>query len=240
MVARHVSGGHSTNGRSPARSYSDVVFRPSRQAGVIGCLLLVGGVWAWLLAARSEPRAFDAGFWFEPVTFASAELDGPLTAHDLEVISTIAASEIERAFAGLRLTLSDRRDATYRVRVVQELRDPRFRSQVEVAGASWPVSDVGGQGAVSFRFLANGAMAHAPPGADRATKIEAIGRGIGRSAVHELAHLLLPTEAIHGSDAQSYEFESASRREQYYGAMHWDVAWPLLQKQFGIVSPRQD
>ena len=34
---------------------------------------------------------------------------------------------------------------------------------------------------------------------------------------------------IHDSqDVRSYEFDSAARREQYFGEMHWDLARPLL------------
>jgi hypothetical protein len=37
----------------------------------------------------------------------------------------------------------------------------------------------------------------------------------------------------HSTDIASYEFASAARREQYFGEMHWDLAWPLLQKRIG-------
>lgn len=58
--------------------------------------------------------------------------------------------------------------------------------------------------------------------------------GIGRATVHEFVHQLLPTASIHDStDVQSYEYASAARREQYFGEMHWDLAWPLLQERIG-------
>lgn len=171
--------------------------------------------------------------WFEPVRFRSAELDGFITDPELAIVDAVARAEIANAFAGLRITITDRREAPYRVRVVESLRDPRFRGDIEVAGASWGLTGMRGQGAVSFRFLASGALAHASPGTDRAAKIEAIGRGIGRSVVHELVHQFFPSEAMHSADTGSYEFESAARRVQYYGAMHWSIAWPLLQARFG-------
>ena len=205
--------------------------RPSKQLQAIGCVLLLGGVWVWWFSARSAGRPRDAGFWFEPVTFESSALGGPITAQDLDTIASIARSEVVRAFAGLPVVVSDGRDATYRVRVVQGLTDPRFRSDIEVAGASRGVSGFGGSGAVSFRLIAGHAIGYAPPGVDRATIIAAIGRGIGRAAVHEFTHEFLPTAQIHGKDIQSYEYGSASRREQYYGDMHWDIAWPMLQRQ---------
>ena len=54
--------------------------------------------------------------------------------------------------------------------------------------------------------------------------------GIGRTAAHELAHLLLPQAPIHDStDIHSYEFDSAARREQDDGEMHWALARPWLE-----------
>ena len=124
--------------------------------------------------------------------------------------------------------ISDRRDATYQVRVLEGLTNPMFDSDIEIAGQSRAVSGFGGQGAVSFRLIAGHAIGYAPPGADRATIIAAIGRGIGRSVVHELTHQFLPTAQIHGSDRLSYEFGSASRPERSYGELHWDIALPML------------
>jgi hypothetical protein len=204
----------------------------SAQGIVIACALLAGGASYWVLAERSEPRVADAGFWFEDVSYASPRLGAPITSADVDKIAHVARSELTKAFRGLPFTLSDRRDARYRIRVVQELRDPRFlRRDVAVAGESRGVPGFGGQGAVSFDFLASGAVAYAPDDASRASIIEAIGRGIGRTAVHEFTHQLLPTAPIHSStDAQSYEYESAARREQYYGELRWNLAWPLLER----------
>ena len=203
----------------------------SAQGIVIACALLAGSASYWALVGRSEPRIADAGFWFEDVKYASPRLGAPVTSAEIETIARVARSELAKAFQGLRITLSDRRDATYRVRVVQRLRDQRLRRDLEIAGESRAVSGFGGQGAVSFDFLASGAVAYAPDDASRASIIEAIGRGVGRSAVHEFTHQLLPTAPIHDStDVQSYEYESAARSEQYYGELRWNLAWPLLQQ----------
>jgi hypothetical protein len=203
----------------------------SAQGILIAGAFLAGGGSYWMLAERSDPRVAEAGFWFEDVTFASSRLGAPVTAAEVETIARVARSELAKAFIGLPITLSDRRDAVYRVRVVQELRDLRFRREVEVAGESRAVSGFGGQGAVSFGFLASGAVAYAANDASRTSMIEAIGRGIGRAAVHEFTHLLLPTAAIHDTtDVRSYEYQSAARMEQYFGELHWDLAWPLLHR----------
>jgi hypothetical protein len=91
--------------------------------------------------------------------------------------------------------------------------------------------------ATLFLFLASSAVAYAPEGASRSAMIEAIGRGIGRAAVHEFAHLLLPRAPLHDSrDVQSYEYASAARREQYFGDMRWDIAWPLQQRRLRVVQ----
>jgi hypothetical protein len=212
----------------------DAMPRAWRRAVIAACLLLAGGAGVWSCdRSGSRARRAEAGVWFEPLRFRSVDLDGFITATDLKTVESVARAEIVRAFAGLPIEITDRRDAPYRVRVVESVRDPRFRSHVEVAGASWGVTGRRGHGAVSFHFLASGALAHAPADADRVAKIEAIGRGIGRTVVHELVHQFFPSEPVHSADAGSYEFESASRRVQYYGEMHWSVARPLLLARFG-------
>jgi hypothetical protein len=202
-----------------------------RQLVLFGCILVAAGASYWLMAARSACRALEAGFWFEQVAFSSPGLGGALTARDMESIAAISRSELAEAFRGLGITVSDRRDARYRVNVVQELQDMRFRRPVSVPAESRSMSGFGGQGAVSFSWLASSAVGYAPDGASRQDLVEAIGRGVGRAAVHEFAHLILPNAPIHDStDVGSYEYASAARREQFFGEMHWDVAWPLLQE----------
>jgi hypothetical protein len=182
-------------------------------------------------ACGSSGSAVDAGFWFEEVRFDSTRLGSPLTAGEIATIEWMARAELREAFRGLAISISERRDARYTLAVVQEVRDLRFRRPVGVAGQSRGITGFGGSGSVSFDFLANGAMAWAPDDAPRADLVAAIGRGIGRTAVHEFTHQILPTAPIHASrDEESYEFQSAARRAQYFGPMRWDLAWPLLQR----------
>jgi hypothetical protein len=197
---------------------------------VLACVVIAGCA----SCARPAPRTVEAGFWFDPVTFDSNRLGGPLTGDETRRIEEVARAELSAAFQGLHVAFSDRRDARYRVRVMQELLDLRFRRPVGVAGQSRAVPGFGGSGAVSFDFVANGAMSYAPAGATRASMVEAIGRGVGRTAVHEFTHQLLPKVSIHDSrDQASYEFASAARPAQYYGDIHWDLAWPLLRDRLG-------
>lgn len=197
----------------------------------------MGAVSVSVLAVRSSNRVEEIGFWFEPATYAAPALGGALTEDDLLTIEATARAEIVDAFAGLKIEVSDRRDAAYRVRVVQKVLDLRFRGERHVAGESRAISGLGGLGAVSLTYLAASAIGFAPPDADRDTIVTAIGRGIGRTAVHEFAHELLPKAALHQSqDIRSYEFASAVRQEQFYGPMHWDLAWPLLERRLGTTD----
>ena len=198
-------------------------------------MLLAGAVAYTLASPRFRPApAIELGLWFEPVTFDSNRLGTPLTSGELAAIESVARQELRNAFNGLPVTITDRRDARYTLSVAQEVLDLRFRRAVGVAGQSRGITGLGGSGRVSFDFLANGAMAWAPEGASRGDLVAAIGRGIGRTAVHEFTHQILPTAPIHDSrDEESYEFASAARPAQYVGAMHWDLAWPLLARQLG-------
>jgi hypothetical protein len=212
-----------------------------RQGLVIVFVVLAAGASVWLLAAHARAQGVQAGFWFEEVTFDVSEVEadrlgGGITREEMRRIQAVALSELRTAFTGLRIAFSDSRDATFSVRVEQTLRHPVFRLS-SVAGGSRGVWPLGGQGAVNFRVLASNAIAYAPPGADRATKIDAIGRGVGRAAAHEFAHQILGSRDIHqGADIQSYEYRSADRREQYYGPMRWDLAGPMLGERLRPVS----
>jgi hypothetical protein len=136
------------------------------------------------------------------------------------------------------MDLTDRHDARYRVRAVQHLNDPRFRGSVAVAGASRAVSMFAGDGAVNFSLLAAYADSYAPSDAERTTMVAAIGRGVGRAAVHEFLHQLLRSGEFDGTqDPNTYEYGSAARNEQYYGALHWGPARPLLERRFGSAPP---
>jgi hypothetical protein len=201
-------------------------------------IALVAGMLASVAActaAERGPRSAVLGFWFEPVSYESPVLGGPVTPPDLAVIETVARSEIVNAFQGMNITVTDRRDARYRLEVVQELLDQRMRTRkVSIAGQSHVMSGFGGSGAVNFNYMAGAAIVYAPPSASRHEIIEAIGRGIGRAAVHEFTHQLLPHAEIDGAkDRLSYEYGAASRVEQYFGTLRWDFAGPLLASKFG-------
>jgi hypothetical protein len=174
------------------------------------------------------------GFWWEPVSYTSTLIGGALTEADLATIDGVARAEIAQAFADLPIALTDSREARYRIRVVQDVRDERNRwLRMSVAGESRGSRHFGGAGSVNFSYFAAGATVFAPAGATRDEMIRAIGRGVGRGAVHEFAHVLLPDVQIHTRDRDAYEYYAASRQEQYYGALRWAGAWPRLVERFG-------
>ena len=86
-------------------------------------------------------------------------------------------------------------------------------------------------------ILAHNAIEYAPPDATRPQVVEGIGRGIGRAAVHELAHQALGGDNLahldNRTDRTSYEYANADRQEQYYGELRWTTAWAVLEQKFG-------
>ena len=192
-------------------------------AGVVCCLVAGCG---------PRVRAVELGFWLEPVSFSAPRIGEPISSDELATIETVARSEIIKAFQQLEVTVTSNRGARYKVAVVQRLNDQRVLRTMDVAGESRAMS-FGGAGAVSFNFVASGAMVYAPESATRSVIVEAIGRAVGRVAVHEFAHQLVPRTEIHDSrDPGSYEYAS-STRDQYFGDMHWDLAGPALEQRFG-------
>lgn len=187
------------------------------------------------LEYQSRTNVVTAGFWFaDDVTFAVHDprrLGGDITFAERAQIMRVARNEVETAFAPFRVRVTDVRDAFYRVAVQQVLVANR---KYAAAGQSHVFGPFGGTGSVSFITLAAQAMAYAPHNASRADMIDAIGRGIGRAAVHEFVHQILPKEPVHATqDRASYEFWSSDRPAQYYGEIRWSVARDLLAERLG-------
>lgn len=208
---------------------------PRFAAVILAVVLAAPTAWLiWRHADAARDRVIEAGFWFEDVSFESARLGGSLTAAEITRVHDTALAELTTAFRGLRIRFTPNRHARYHVRVVQAILHQRMAWSVNVAGQSRGMSGFGGGGVVNFTLLANGAVVYAPDDLDRPGIVEAIGRGVGRSAVHEFAHQLLPRAPIHQSrNRASYEFYAASRPEQYFGEVGWDLAGPLLRARFG-------
>jgi hypothetical protein len=192
-----------------------------------------------VIAWRASHTVFVVGFWFEDFPFivsesATAVLGGPLTTPEIDTIKRLSRGELTGAYAGLKLTFTDSPSAFWTVRVRGSFERRRWQ-RLPIAGETFAMGLLGGRSAVNFTEVAMAAIAHAPPGATRQILIEGIGRGIGRTAAHELAHAIL---GVHGpmdnrTDALSYEYFTHNRPSQFYGQLHWARAWPVLVERVG-------
>ena len=187
----------------------------------VGIAAALCAVVAW----RASHSRFDVGFWYEDVPFTftdgvTSALGGPLTEREIAEIKRISVAELTHAVAGLNITVTQNRRAFWTIRVRHTL-ETRRRQPLPNAGETLLMGPLGGRSAVHFTEVVMAAIAHAPPGATREILIEGIGRGTGRTAVHELAHAIV---GVRGSmdnrtDRQSYEYFTHNRPEQYYGEL---------------------
>ena len=162
----------------------------------------------------------------------TARLSGPLTREDLDAIERTSREELQRAFADFHLSISDDRKAFWRVRVVHDV-TPQSHG-LPGAGESLALGPLGGIGFVDFVAVALAAVRYAPDQASRQQIVDAIGRGIGRVAAHELGHQILGAATAHdNSDENAYEYGSPERRSQYYGELHWTTWRAPLARTLG-------
>lgn len=206
-----------------------------RQVIVIGIGVIFAAA-VWLLMAVSRSAATELAFWFEPIhsdatTALPERFGGDISADDMKIIEAVSREEIVRAFSAYPISIVGRAAARYHVRVTDGL-----HSRTGGSAESYVFPGLGGQGFVNFRSIAFGAINHAPADATREQIIAAIGRGVGRAAVHEFTHQLLGRQAPIDSskDIESYEYGSTDRRAQYYGPIRWDLAEPLLRQKFRL------
>lgn len=178
----------------------------------------------------------SAGLWYDDGAFVlphdiSTRLGGTLRPDEVALIKKVSSTELERAFFGLRIKVTGRRDAFWRVEVLDLV--PRMGG-LPSAGQSFSLGALGGTGSVGLRTLAQSALDYAPAGTQRQGVIEGIGRGVGRAAAHEFAHQILgPAMRDNHTDPNSYEYFSADRQSQFYGELRWVSAWPLLRQKLG-------
>ena len=204
------------------------------------CLGIAAVVVALGLPCCAKGRVVEAGFWFDRVTFDLPvgdveRIGGPIRPDEQSQIESVARAELETAYAGLRIRFTWQPSGFHRVSVVQDIP----ARGLPVAGASRRVPFGGGVGSVSFRTLGSQAVANAPRDANRARIIEAIGKGVGRTAAHEFAHQILLRVNLHNTkDADSYENGVSDRPSQFYGTLHWAFARPLLAEVVGQTDSR--
>jgi hypothetical protein len=213
---------------------------------IVGAIaVLAVAVTATAIAWRASNATIDAGFWWDEGPFLlsaddAEKIGGALTADELMRVERISRDEIVRAYTDLRINVTENHGAFWRVAVVGApiaTTRNRITPPFSAAGESRVFGPLGGTGSVAFMILAHNAIQYAPGGATRAQVIEGIGRGIGRSAVHELAHQALGLNNISSidnrTDEHSYEYGNADRPSHYYGDVRWTTAWPVLEAKFG-------
>jgi hypothetical protein len=218
----------------PGQRHCSKGYAAALRADAIGVLAL----FAAMLGCSTVPTA---GLWYQDDALAlSADardrLGGALTSDEAESIKQLSRAEVERAFSGLRITVTTHQKAFWRVAVVQSLAARRSQNRINLpaAGESVAMGFLGGTGAVDADMVATEALYYAPPETSRYIIIQGVGRGIGRVAVHEFMHQMLGAWAAHNnSDLNSYEYGRPDRPSQYYAELHWTTAWPLLVKKFG-------
>lgn len=209
--------------------------RPLPRLVVIAAISVICAAGFAVFVISSSSNTANLAFWFDSISddarTTPERLPGGISPDELKLIEAIAREEIVSAFRQYPVSVVGREAGLYHVRVVDSK-----NSSTGGYAESFVFPGIGGQGFVNFRSLAHGAIEYAPSDAGRHDIIAAVGRGIGRAAVHEFTHQLLGRDApIHDSkDSQSYEYGSALRREQYYGPMRWDIAEPMLKEKFGV------
>ena len=192
-----------------------------------------------ILHFRSKSVVVEVGFWFDEVTFELSspldlrQLGGPIDDGEKAMIREMAQREMASAYADLRVRFTENRRAYHRVRVVQGELEGATKLSRGAAGQTMAMGPVGGDSTISFHVAVRGAFAYAAPQATRREILEGIGRGIGRTAVHELAHQFLGPTSAHSRDDRSYEYGSPDRIGQYYGPIHWSTAWEPLRARLG-------
>jgi hypothetical protein len=183
-----------------------------------------------------------AAFWFDDAAFdlpraVAEKLGGPLTEGEVASIKRISRAEVERAFAELRVSISDGRQGFWHVAVVQDV-PRRTGHPLPSSGESMPLGMFGGSGSVAAVLITLAAIRYAPPDASRQTIVEGIGRGIGRVAAHEFGHQILGPAAAHNdADENCYENGSPDRASQYYGELRWTTWGALLVQKLGTFRP---
>ena len=150
-------------------------------------LVAAGGLWT-TLQRRAASTRFEAGLVFvagacDLSPGVARTLGGPLTTADCASVERIARAEVAAAFAGLRMDVTADPAAFWTVHVRAFV--PSRSRMVGAAGASLAFGPLGGRGMVGIMPLTAQALRHAPSDASRADIVAAIGRGVGRSVVHE-------------------------------------------------------
>ena len=214
--------------------------RSARRCSFIASLVVAASCATACHVSPSGSRLIAAAFWFDGVTPASVSvvserLGAPLTSADLLAIESAARRELQIAFEHTRLHFTDSPRPAFRVRVVPQ---PEHRRSFPAAGESRAFGGIRGNGTVNFNIVALSALAYADRSSGREALVHAIGRGVGRTAVHEFAHQILGPAGMDGNaDRLSYEHGDL-RAEHFNAPLHWGPAAAQLQQRIGLRRSR--
>ena len=210
--------------------------RSARLCSVIASVMFAAYCATACQVADADSRRIPARFWFEGLTPASVvvvsdRLSAPLTQDDLRTIESLARSELDIAFVNTRLHFTGSGPSVYQVSVVPQ---PANGRRFPAAGESLSFGGTRGAGSVNFNTVALSAVAYATETSDRETIVHAIGRGVGRTAVHEFAHQILGPAAMDGTaDPLTYEHGDL-RAEHFFSQLHWGPGAARLQQRVGL------
>ena len=210
--------------------------RSARGCSFIASLVVAASCATACHVSPSGSRLIAAAFWFDGVTPASVSvvserLSAPLTSADLLAIESAARRELQIAFEHTRLHFTDSPSPAFRVRVVPQ---PEHGRSFPAAGESRAFGGIRGNGTVNFNIVALSALAYADRSSGREALVHAIGRGVGRTAVHEFAHQILGPAGMDGTaDRLSYEHGDL-RAEHFYAQLHWGPAAVRLRQRIGL------
>jgi hypothetical protein len=149
---------------------------------------------------------------------------GELTPEEVEVVKLWTYQTVRLAYSGFAVTVSEG-GGTNRMVVKQSGSLGGYAGSTLLGQAA---SEIG------YDILENHARFYAPNKNDRRGIAAGIGRGIGATAAHELAHQVGVPWMDQTRDPNGYDFHSSDRFSQYYGQLHWIPAnIPELQKRLG-------
>jgi hypothetical protein len=194
-------------------------------------VVAAGGLWL-ALQLRASTTRFEAGLVFADDAcqlspgFAAA-IGGPISNAECVQIERLARAEVAAAFEPFRLDVTNASRAFWVVSVRPFV--PARSRTVGAAGASLAFGPLGGRGTVGLMALAGYAVRHAPHALPREALITALGRGVGRSVVHEFTHQIAGGQ-VDGDDPATYEYGSVDRAAQYYGTLHWGAAGERIRE----------
>jgi RHS repeat-associated protein len=149
---------------------------------------------------------------------------GELTSEEIEIVKLWTYQTARLAFSGFAVTVSEG-GGTNRMIVKQSESVGGYAGSTLLGQAA---SEIG------YDVLESRARYYAPNKSDRREIAAGIGRGIGATAAHELAHQVGVPWMDQTRDPNGYDFHSSDRFSQYYGQLHWIPAnIPELQKRLG-------